>query len=308
MRTRFWSYHVDPYDIFLCLLNNPRIPKSEIARRFNVNHKTGNKWFEAAIKQQIIRLPIFRRKSFFNFREYFYFLNVKDPHELYVEMQSNLEGIMFYSVQTGFSNFQIVSAKKMTPPGKVVLSGERSDYHVTIPPNCTFETSISSIEKKLSTLSTVNSSPSPLVYHDEIFEEWDDLAEQIYQKLYNSFRRPIKEILRTTDAYSDKIIKWLRNRDRFGHTIIMYFPEGLAAYQPTTYCIETEYDSLLIDLFSWLPVSTIFYRLNRKMIMNVFLPFNVEAKQLIRRILSVLGKKELVADYTNSIDEYGYRP
>jgi len=303
-----WSYSVDPYEIFTYLMENPRIPKIEIARKFNVNPKTGQIWWDAAIQRGIIRLPIFRRKSFLNFREYFYFLNVEDPHELYEEMQSNLDGIMYYSVQTGFSNFQIVSTKKINPPGEIVLFGERSDYYVSTPRNCTFQTSISLIEKKLSSLDLFKPTLSPLVYHNEVFEEWDNLMERIYQKLYDNFRRPIREILRTTNAYSDKIMEWIRNRDTFGHTIIMYFPEGLAAYQPTTYCIETEHDSVLIDLFSCFPVSTIFYRLNKKLMISTFLPFTLEGKLIARKTLSVLRKKELAGKYTNSIDEYYYSP
>ena len=305
----FWQYSVDPYDIFAYLVQNPRIPKASIARKFNVNPKTGTLWWDAAVSKQIIRLPIFRRKSFLNFREYFYFLNVEDPYSIYEELRTNTEGIMFYSVQTGFSNFQIVTTKKITPPGDIVLTGERSDYYVSIPPNCSFEMSISLIKEKLSNIDKFNPTPSPLVYHDRVFE-WDTVMEQIYQKLYNNFRRPIREILRTTDAYSDKVIEWIRNRDTFGDTIIMYFPEGLPAYQPATYCIETEYqyDSLIIDLFSSFPVSTIFYRLHDKLMISMFLPFALEGKKITRRILSVLRKKELVGKYTNSIDEYFNSP
>ncbi len=303
----FWRYKVDPYRIFVRVVENPRIPRADLARKFNVNPKTGALWLDAAIQKQIIKLPIFRRKAFLNFREYVHFLIVEDPHQLYEEMQSDTDGIMYYSVQTGFSNFQIVTTKKITPPGDIIFSGERSDYHISIPPNCTFETSMSVIKRRLTNLDKFNHTPSPLIYHDEVFE-WDSSMEQIYQKLYNNFRTPIKEILRTTDAYSDKIMDWIKNRDRFGHTITMYFPEGLSAYEPTTYCVETEYDSLLIDLFSCFPVSTIFYRLHDKLMISTFLPFTLEGKKISRRILSFLKKRELVERYTNSIDEYDYRP
>ena len=309
MNRTLWQYRVDPYKIFEYIVENPRIPKADIARKFNVNPKTGTLWWDAAISKQIIKLPIFRRKSYLNFREYFYFLNVEDPHELYEEMQSCTDGIIFYSVQTGFSNFQVVTTKKMTLPGDTVLSGERSDYSVSIPPHCSFDTSLSLIREKLSNLDTFNYTSSPLVYHDEIYE-WDNLSEQIYQKLYNNMRRPIRELLRTTDAYSDKIIEWIRTRENFGHTIVMYFPEGLSAYQPITYCIDTacEYDSLLIDLFSCFPVSTVFYRLHDILVISTFLPFVLEWKKITRKILSFLRKKELVGKYTNSIDEYYFSP
>lgn len=307
LRTAVWPYKVNTYDLFRVICENPRIEKKEISRMFKVNEKTGLNWWNKAVSRGIIRLPIFRRDSFLNFREYFYFLNVKDPHELYLQLQKNKD-LMFYSVQTGFSNFQIVSRKEIDPPGDVVLGGERTDYFVSIPRDCTFQTSISLIRNKLSKIGSLNFPPSPLIYHDEIFQQWDGLMEQIYQKFFNDFRRPIREILRTTDAYSDKIMEWIRSRDKFGCTIVMYFPEGLASYQPTTFCIETEYDSLLIDLFSQLPVSSLFYRIRDKLIVKLYLPFSLEGRQIARETLSNLRKKELVGDYTNSIDEYYYCP
>ena len=41
----------------------------------------------------------------------------------------------------------------------------------------------------------------------------------------------------------------------------MYFPDGLSAYQPTVYCLETDHDYLLIDIFSSLPVPAVFFRI-----------------------------------------------
>ena len=100
---------------------------------------------------------------------------------------------------------------------------------------------------------------------------------------------------------------WIRNRDDFSQTITMYFPEGLNTYQPTVFCVESEYDSVLIDLFSWLPVSTVFYRVEDKLLISFYLPYNLEGRYIVREVLSTLRKKELVTNYTNSIVEYYFR-
>jgi hypothetical protein len=304
-----WPYRVDTYELYQVVSNNPRLKKKDISQAFHVNEKTGAHWWSEALSRGIIRPPIFRRKSFSNFREYFYFLNVEDPHELFVNLHEK-RGLMFFSVQSGFSNVQVVSQKKMNF-SDVVISGERSDYFVTTPCKCSFDDAVQVMLKKVGSIADLDVGPSPLVYHDDDFV-WDENDEKIYGELCNDFRKPFREVLRNTGTYSDKLLRWIRNRDQFGQTIVMYFPEGLGAYQPTTFLVETEYDSLLIEIFSCLPVPTVFYRIGAVVLFNVFLPFSLGGEVPYRSVpyvvLNELRKKKLVLKYTNSIDQYYYRP
>ena len=304
-----WPYKVDTYELFQLISENPRMRKKDISYIYNVNEKTGANWWNEAIGRGIIRPPIFRRKSFLNFREYFYYLNVEDPHEMYSKLKKN-KNLMFFSVQSGFSNFQIVSPDKLNFK-ETVISGARSDFYVSTPRRCSFDDSVSLIQDKLKDIEAIKESPSPLVYHDEVFE-WDELNEKIYKELFNDFRKSYRAILRKTGAYSNKILRWLRSCDKFGQTIVMYFPNGLGAYQPTTYVVETEHDSLLIELFSCFPVPTVFFRIEKYLLFKVYLPFSLEGDPPYRAIpyivLNFLKKRKLVLNYTNSIDQYYYRP
>jgi hypothetical protein len=294
--------------MFALLLEDPRISKTQIARKLNVNPNTAYLWFNEAIEKKIIIPPIFRRKAFTNFKEYFYFLNVKHPHLLYEELQKSTD-ISYFCVQTGFANFQIISKVPLDPKGKIVLEGTRSDYHVTIPPECTFGQSIQQIRKKLDNLTSYENKPSPLTSYRKKYEPWDEKDEEIYWSVCDEVRRPIREIIRDLDTYADKVIGWFRKRDEFGHTIITYFPDGESSYLPSLFSIKTEYDALLIDLFSCLPVSNVFYRLDDRLILWINIPFfpSPEARILPFKILSILKKEELVDDYTNSVVQYHYR-
>jgi len=285
-----WPYKVDTYELFQLIFENPRMRKKEISKLYNVNEKTGAKWWNEAIQRGIIRPPIFRRKAFLNFKEYFYYLNVEDPHELYLRLKENPD-MLFFSVQSGFSNFQIVSDVKLNFRD-VIVSGVRSDYYVTTPRRCSFDDSVSLVLNELK--EKINLSPSPLIYHDEVFK-WDELNEKIYRELYNDFRKSYRTILRNTGVYQNKILHWLRNCKQFGQTIVMYFPHGLSAYQPTTFLVETDHDSLLIELFSCFPVPTVFFRIHDYLLFKVYLPFSLAGKIPYRSvpyiILNSLKKK-----------------
>ncbi|MBU7044986.1 MAG: hypothetical protein HXS54_01000 [Theionarchaea archaeon] len=307
MRSTLWPHKCNPYDIYMVVVKDARIPVIQIARKLKINPKTADVWWNNAINKQIIIPPRFRRKSFLNFREYVYFLNVRDPHALY-ELYKEDEDLIYFSVQTGFANFEVISKTPFEPEGDVVLSGCRSDYYVSIPPNISFKEAGKILFKKLETCEHYKSQDSPLILRTEPYEPWDKKDEEIFEGLYNDLRKPFAQVMRETSTYSDKIMKWFHRKDEFGHTVTMYFPQGLSSYLPTLYAIDTEYESLMIHLFSELPTPTVFYKIQDTVMMSVYLPFTLEDRILIRKALSVLQKKELVNRYTNSIAEYFYRP
>lgn len=307
MKSTLWPHTRDPYEIFQLLLENPRIPRTDIARYFHVNPKTADSWWNTAIENRIIIPPVLRRRSFSNFKEYFYFVKTEDPHDLYETYQRG-QDISYYSVETGFANFFMISKCPQDLKGDVVLGGVRSDYCVSVPPNRSFDTAISKIHQKIDNVDALVGAPSPLVWHNCTYEPWDEKDEAIYNAICNDMRKPFAEIMRATDTYSDKVMKWFRRRDEFGQTFVMYFPRGESSYLLARYCIDTEYDSALISLFSELPTPCVSYRLDGKLIMSVYLSFLLEERFMARKILSLLKKEELVSEYTNSIVEYGFRP
>ena len=303
----FWNHTQSPYRLYELLSENARTPKSQMAKKLKVNPNTLYLWFDEAVEKRIIILPIIRRKAFCNFKEYFYFLNVDNPHLLYEKLQ-NSQDISYFCVQTGFANFQIISkAPLKLEEGEIILEGVRSDYYVTTPPECTFNQSISRITEKMEDLNSLEEEPSPLQFHDEEYSPWDEADERIFWLVCDNARKPFREIIRELDTYADRVLAWFRNRDRFSHTVTMYFPDGEGSYQPSLFSIKTDHDALLIDLFSCFPMSNVFYRVDDRLLMWINLPFLLEARILVRKVLCKLKKEELVEEYSNSVIEYFYR-
>ncbi|MGC1120768.1 MAG: hypothetical protein WBA22_06710 [Candidatus Methanofastidiosia archaeon] len=310
MKSTFWPHSVHPYSLFRAITNEPRISVSQLARNWNVNRKTAEIWYRNAIRKRIIIPPILRKKSFANFREYIHFFRVSDPH-LTFEQLKNEKGIKYFSIQAGFANLEVISDSPLGKGlGDLVIGGYRSDYYVSIPPNCTFMKSVSMIEKKLSDIDDTKNDSSPLISRDIPYEPWNRLDEGIFGELDDELRKPFAHVLRITGAYSDKVMDFFRRKDEFSHTITMFFPDGEKSYLLSVYLIRTKNDSLLIDLFSIFPASTVFYRLKEYLIMNIYTPFVMDypAGYIIKKTLSHLKKKELVEDFTNSIVEYYFRP
>jgi hypothetical protein len=310
VKSTSWPYSKDPYEIYELLLKNPRMPKSQMARKFRVNPATLNKWWNHAVNERIIVPPIFRRKSFINFREYFYFLKVEDPHRLYEYLQIKGGSVRYFSVQTGFCNFHVVSQEPVIGlKGEIVLSGARSDYFVSVPPNRSFQESIAKINVLLNNLGALDRRKSPLKFQEDEFRPWNEKDEAIFNTIYNDVRIPFASIVESVETYNDKTWSWFKNRKKFGDVITYFFPEGEAAYMLSLYVIdvEPENDSIIIDIFKELPSTVSFYRLADKFVISAYLPFTIEGRSIIRKALSILRKEELVSGYTNSVVEYHYR-
>ena len=304
-----WRHARSPYEVFQLLMKDPRVPTRDISKKFKINLKTAEIWWNHATERRIITIPVFRRKCFSNFYEYFYFLNTNDPHRFLINIQKN-ESVLYSSVETGFANFFIISKKPLSFDEEIVLEGYRSDYFVSVPPDQNFETAVKRIRNKLKSIDSFEHSPSPLTFRDCNYTDWDENDEKIYESLCNNLRKPFSHVLKETKAYSDKILKWYRNRDNFGNTIIMFFPDGDSSYILLRYFIDVSehFDSLLINIFSELPTSTVFYRLGKFLVASLYLPFSTDGRKIAREVLSVLKSERLVNDYTNTFVEYGYRP
>jgi hypothetical protein len=301
----FRNFPRDFYRLFSYVNQEPRIPLAEIARRMGKDKRTISAWWKIAVENRIIIPPVLRKKSFLNFREHVYFLKVRDPSKLFDQLKDDRD-ITYYMVQTGFSNFGITSIGSIDPPGDVILSGEKSDYYISTPPDHSFEKAIAIIEKKLHSIG--NPAPSPLLYHQRPYEPWDEKDEILYQEFCNDFRKPLTPVMRKHHVYSDKIMKWIRSSREFGQIITYYFPNGEAVYLPSIFMLNTDHDSLIIDIFSQLPLTNTYYRLGTYLIMTIHVPFQLRVKSLIRKALSRLQEDDIVETYDTSIIEYHYRP
>lgn len=302
----FKNFPRDLYGLFSFVNKDPRISLSEIGRQMGIDRRTATSWWKLAVENRIIIPPILRKKSFLNFREQVYFLKVRDPHKLFKKLVDD-KNITYYMVQTGFSNFVITAKKKIDPPGEIIFSGERSDSFVSTPMNCTYEEAARRISQKLDHIDD-DPQPSPLVYHDTIYESWDKNDELIYRELCNDMRKPLLPLMKKYHLYSDKIMNWIKNRDQFGQTFTFFYPEGEGAYLPIIYAMKTEYDTLIIDLFSRLPVNSVFYRIDKYLLLTIYIPFRYFLRLLIRKVFSDLGEANLIEDYDNAVIEYHYRP
>lgn len=297
----------DYHGILALLYENPRIAKRRIAEILGINEKTAADWLDIAFRHRIIIPPVLRRRAFLNFGEHLYFLRVDDPYETFERLRKSKD-ITYYAVLTGFANFEIIANGPIDPPGEIVFSGRRSDYFVPPPPKVGFDESVVNLRKQLSYLRRPRTKDSPLMYHDTVYEPWDEEDELLYWEFKDDVRlKKLTWVMKETLISSTKVLGWFRRMKDFGTVITMFFPGGEEAYLPAIFVIKTEYDQVLIDLFSKLPASTVFYRLNDYLVMILYLPFSAAVTMFVREALNKMRRERLIEAYNNANIEFHHR-
>ncbi|MGC1120643.1 MAG: MarR family winged helix-turn-helix transcriptional regulator, partial [Candidatus Methanofastidiosia archaeon] len=95
------------WTIFESLYGTPRIHVKFLSKAMKMRPSTTSKKMRKAFDMGYIVGPHLKRKSFANFPEYVYFLECKDPLELYLQYSED-QDIVYHAGMDGFSNLWVI--------------------------------------------------------------------------------------------------------------------------------------------------------------------------------------------------------
>ena len=132
--------------IFELLNREPRIYIKAIASKLKIDSNTASNRLTEAQKEGYVYGPNLRKLSHENFEEHIYLLNCKDPRKLYFELIEDTR-IVYHAVMVGIPNLWVISKEEIDFKDEVMVKGRRSDFHVSFPPNHSWDTAIKKMEK-----------------------------------------------------------------------------------------------------------------------------------------------------------------
>ena len=133
--------------IYELLLENPRIEATKLSKEIGLTHDTVSARLKNIFDKGFIIGPQIRKKSFKNFKEYEYFVDCQDPLEFFLQHYRN-QNIVYLARMEGSPNIWMTSKKEIDIEGDVLVGGLRSDYHMSIPPEYSWETSIGNLNER----------------------------------------------------------------------------------------------------------------------------------------------------------------
>lgn len=247
---------------------NPRRYIKEIASILQVDPRTASTIMREAFEQGYVTTPQIRRRSYANIKEYVYFVNCKDPLEQYIRYSDNTN-VVYHAVLIGFANLMIFSKKKMDIDGDVLIEGYRSDYYVAFAPDQSWESAVKVMQEKVENFNPGNYGPKERIktHWDESIL-WDAEDEILFREFKYNLRKALTDIMRKHLISTTKIYEWFKRLPECCTVFTRYFPEGGSSYDPCLFMVETDYEDFIIDLFSELPTSSLFFKVSDKLFLS----------------------------------------
>ena len=307
---QFWT-------IYLMLTEHPRVTMTDLSEEIGATRKTTNLRLEEAYEKGHIVGPHLRKKSYKNFIEYVYLVDCKDALEPYLKYVKD-QRISYHVVMDGFANLLVVSKEKIIIEGDVLVAGPRSDYHMSFPPDHSWDTAVEIMRKKVEDFNQKKYEPQGIIenYWNKTIE-WDKEDELLFRKLKYDLRKPLTPIRETYGISAGKTWNWLDRLPKTCNILTQYFPETISAYDPYIFMFKTDYEDFIIDLFSKLPTSCLFFKVSDRLVLLAYMrrnllrsidqrPSNINKLQVPLLIRS-LAKKGIVQKKDHAIVNYYWR-
>ena len=172
----------------------------------------------------------------------------------------------------GSPNLWVISKEEIDIEGNVLVGGLRSDYHVSLPPNHSWKTSVKNMNKRVEESDPDDhQSKNTLRTHWNETIEWTKKDEKLFREFKYNLRKPLTPIMKKHYIFKDEIEQFFNKLPECCSIITEYYPESISAYDPYLYIFETDYEDFLIDLFSQLPTSCWFFKVSDRLILYTYL-------------------------------------
>jgi hypothetical protein len=246
-----------------------------------------------------------------------YFVNCEDALESYLELIED-ENVVYHATMNGFANLWVISKEKMIIEGNLIAGGPLSDYHVSYAPDHSWETAVEIMNKEVKNFRPEDYEPKGIIKtHFDETVKWDKEDEILYRYFKDNLRRPSTPIFKEYSIKGEKISEWFDRLPECCSIITKYYPETRAVYDPYIFVFETDYEDFIIDLFSELPTSSLFFKVSNKLVLYAFLikkflrssELSVPdiRKLYIPLLIRELSKKEIIRSKAHAIVNYHWK-
>jgi hypothetical protein len=254
--------------VFELLDRKPRIKYQEIANLLDVDIRIASSRLKEAIEKQYIVGPQIRKKSFSNLRNYVSFVDCDDPAELYQRCAKD-KNVVHHAIIDGFCNFQVISKNPMNIKG-AILEGALPDYFISRPPDLPWEMAIDTMRDMIAKFNPESYIPKQYIknrWNETV--EWSKEYEILYRELKYNLRRPLMHIVNSHNMWRGKAYDFLEQLPEYCIIFTCYYQESLPTYDECLYTFETDYEDFVIEVFSQLPTTSWFYKVEDRLIAHL---------------------------------------
>jgi hypothetical protein len=256
--------------VYELLFDDYRMKNYLISKKLGI--RAISRVLDEARRDQYIIGPETRKCSFANILEYVYFFNTEEPDITYMEFREDPR-VVYNAQLYGFCNSLVISREEIQIDGEVLLNGPRSDYYIPFTPDHSFECALQYMQKKIEDFSPRNYTPQEIIKnHWGETVKWDEDDEDIYRFLKYDLRKKKGPLIGKRWISAGKINYWLETLNKRCTIHTSFYPETLSEYQTYLSVFDTDYEDFVIEVFSELPASPSFFKVQEKLILMAYYP------------------------------------
>ncbi len=172
----------------------------------------------------------------------------------------------------GFCNSLVISREEIDVEGEVILEGPRSDYYMPFTPDHLFECASQNMQERIRNFDLDEYTPQEFVrtcWNKTV--KWDEVDEIIYRYFKYNLRKKKGPLIKN-GVSTEKIRYWFEMLDERCTVRTGFYPDTLSGYQTYLSLFDTDYEDFVIEVFSELPASPSFFKVQDKLIVMTYLP------------------------------------
>jgi hypothetical protein len=296
------------YKIFCQIYDEPRIQIYEISKVLGIYRKSVSKALQEMVKQQILVGPEFRLKPLKDRPKIYYVLDFDEPFKAYEQLVKNRD-LTYIGVV--FGDFPLLAAGEPGIPfeeypgfNRIILSGKRGEIYTPRASSINWE----GCGKKI--LEEVKKSESwerSTWVSDPVTIPWDHQEWEFFYEFGGDIRHKIAPLVREKDVSFRKFYDWLNTVEAYTTIHTLFYPEGYSSYTSYLFIFKTAYEHALMDLFSLLPTTPLFFKVGTSLFTMIYIRTDLLITSLSRAIYT-LKEKGILEDFYKGVVVMHYTP
>ncbi len=289
------------YEIFCQIYDDPRVQIYEISKALGIYRKSVSRALQEMIEQQILVGPQLRLKPIQKRPKIYYILDFDDPFRAYEKL---IEDKNLTYIGILFGDFSVIAAGAPgtdfdTYPGfkKVLYSGERGEIFTPKASALDWDGCASCMLKEIEKSDSWKKSTW---VSDTMDIPWDHQEWEFFMEFGGDIRRKIAPLVRDHDVSFRKFYEWLRTMDKYTTVHTGFYPEGFASYTTYLFLFKTDYEHALMDLFSLLPTTPLFFKVGSYLLSWFYIRTDPLITSLSKTIY-VLKERSILTDFYKGI-------
>ena len=289
------------YDIFCQIYDDPRKQIYEISKVLGIYRKSVSKALQEMVDQKILVGPQLRLRPIRKKPKIYYVLDFDDPFKAYDKLVENRDltyiGILFGDFPVIAAGVPGIDFSKYPGFKEVLFSGERGEICTPKASSLSWEGCAAHMLKEIEKSDTWEKSTW---ISSSVDIPWDHQEWEFFLEFGGDIRRKIAPLVRERDVSFRKFYEWLRTKDEYTTIHTGFYPEGFASYTSYLFLFRTDYEYALMDLFSLLPTTPLFFKVGNYLLSWFYIRTDPLITSLSKAIYA-LKERSILTDFYKGI-------